>query len=116
MRCLDEISRFLEYNEGLKSRIPYIIHFEDYTASEVADIVVSSLRKENWKFNEQLLRTVVEKNYSKLEESNKSNGRWARNFVQELLVQHKNNVINQDIDSLDLVSIEDSTIDSLKNY
>lgn len=112
----NEISRFLEYNEGLKSRIPYIIHFEDYTASEVADIVVSSLRKENWKFNEQLLRTVVEKNYSKLEESNKSNGRWARNFVQELLVQHKNNVINQDIDSLDLVSIEDSTIDSLKNY
>ena len=55
----------------------------------MADIVVMTLIKEDWQFDETLLREIVEERYANIEESQKSNGRWARNFVQELLVRHK---------------------------
>ncbi|WP_155729517.1 hypothetical protein [Staphylococcus capitis] len=39
-----------------------------------------------------------------------SNGRWVRNFVQELLVVHKNEVINSNEINIDLTMISDQTI------
>ncbi|MDS4033411.1 hypothetical protein ACUXI2_000681 [Staphylococcus capitis] len=48
--------------------------------------------------------------YSELVDAKKSNGRWARNFVQELLVVHKNEVINSNEINIDLTMISDQTI------
>ena len=106
----DDMERFLESNEGLQSRIPYKIHFDDYAPREVADIVVLTLTNDQWNFNENLLREVVENKYSELVDAKKSNGRWARNFVQELLVVHKNEVINSNEINIDLTMISDQTI------
>ncbi|MDU4450394.1 MAG: AAA family ATPase, partial [Staphylococcus lugdunensis] len=106
----DDMQRFLESNEGLKSRVPYQLHFEDYSPEEVADIVVMTLIKEDWQFDETLLREIVEERYANIEESQKSNGRWARNFVQELLVRHKNKVIQTATPDADLTTISNETI------
>ncbi|MCO6591648.1 AAA family ATPase [Staphylococcus lugdunensis] len=106
----DDMQRFLESNEGLKSRVPYQLHFEDYSPEEVADIVVMTLIKEDWQFDETLLREIVEELYANIEESQKSNGRWARNFVQELLVRHKNKVIQTATPDADLTTISNETI------
>ncbi|WP_309306436.1 AAA family ATPase [Staphylococcus rostri] len=110
----NDMEHFLNANEGLKSRIPYTIHFDDYLPSEVADIVVMKLQSESWKFNEHLLREIVENKYRNEEKSKQSNGRWARNFVQDLLVRHKNNIIEQDLKNLDITVILDSTIKELE--
>lgn len=109
----DDMERFLTSNEGLQSRIPYKIHFDDYSPKEIAEIVVLSLTNDQWKFNENLLRKVVEDKYSSLEDSKKANGRWARNFVQELLAIHKNEVINSNDTAGNLTVINDQTIKSM---
>ncbi|MGZ2591740.1 AAA family ATPase [Staphylococcus borealis] len=106
----NDMERFLESNEGLQSRIPYKIHFDDYAPKEVADIVILALTKDQWIFDEKLLREVVENKYSELDDEKKSNGRWARNFVQELLVVHKSEVINSNDINIDLTMISDQTI------
>ncbi|PTE68955.1 sporulation protein [Staphylococcus devriesei] len=111
----DDMKRFIEANEGLQSRVPYKIHFEDYTPQQVADIVVLTLEKEEWTFNEQLLREKVISIYSNVEDSKKSNGRWARNFVQDLLIKHKNKIINTASPDSDITHIDDETIHDLIN-
>ncbi|PTU84577.1 sporulation protein [Staphylococcus pasteuri] len=108
-----DMERFLTSNEGLQSRIPYKIHFDDYSPKEIAEIVVLSLTNDQWIFNEDLLRKVVENKYSSLEDSKKSNGRWARNFVQELLAIHKNEVINSNDTTGNLTVIKDHTIKNM---
>ncbi|PTF03442.1 hypothetical protein BUY45_08325 [Staphylococcus devriesei] len=109
----DDMKRFTETNEGLQSRVPYKIQFEDYTPQQVAEIVVLSLEKEEWTFNEQLLREKVINIYSNVEDSKKSNGRWARNFVQDLLIKHKNKIINTVNQNSDITHIDDETIHDL---
>ncbi|MGZ2415778.1 SpoVK/Ycf46/Vps4 family AAA+-type ATPase [Staphylococcus caledonicus] len=109
----DDMKRFIEANEGLQSRVPYEIHFEDYTPQQIADIVILTLEKEEWTFNEQLLREKVISIYSNVEDSKKSNGRWARNFVQDLLIKHKNKIINTANPNSDITHIDDETIHDL---
>ncbi|HBO2457500.1 TPA: hypothetical protein L4H46_006762 [Pseudomonas aeruginosa] len=61
----EDMKRFLRTNEGLKSRIPYIIHFDNYTPEEIAEIVIKNL-SENWTFNKKLLRDIIVKKYKSL--------------------------------------------------
>lgn len=72
--------------------------------------MILALTKDQWIFDEKLLREVVENKYSELDDEKKSNGRWARNFVQELLVVHKSEVINSNDINIDLTMISDQTI------
>ncbi|MBW0764918.1 AAA family ATPase [Mammaliicoccus fleurettii] len=104
-----DMKRFLDANEGLKSRVPTKIHFEDYTGEEVAEIVYRRLSSE-WKFNDQILSVQVEQKYNQLEQSQKSNGRWARNFVEKLLSVHKSDFLNDSDSHKDIHTIKDSTI------
>ena len=48
------MEKFLDENEGLKSRIPFTIEFPAYTPVEVAEIVLRSLNKD-WSFDEAFL-------------------------------------------------------------
>ncbi len=82
-----DMNQFLATNEGLKSRIPLTIEFDSYTPEEVAEIVCAIVKKE-WEVNEDLLKQVVTQGYKKLPENERSNGRYARNFADDLINQH----------------------------
>lgn len=83
-----QMNDFLNTNPGWKSRIPLNLNFQDYSASEIAEIVKIRLSK-NWKFNKPLLQSLVEKAYSGLPSDEKSNGRWARNLTDKIITHHK---------------------------
>lgn len=46
-----EMEKLLESNTGLKSRFPYIFHFEDYSADELMEIAKSVVEKDGYRFS-----------------------------------------------------------------
>ncbi|WP_461214105.1 AAA family ATPase [Lacticaseibacillus sp. GG6-2] len=107
----DDMKDFLAANEGLRSRIPLTLEFEDYTPEEVAEIVTKIVTK-SWTVNEQLLQSVVVDQYKALPKSERSNGRWARNFADTLISQHKLWLVDhlEEDPDLDVKRIQDSEL------
>ena len=74
---------FLESNEGLRSRIPNIFLFEDYTEEELAQIGLGDLQEQKYMINESAYMDLVHRKYA--ESNDKSNGRWVRNLNEKLI-------------------------------
>lgn len=49
----EEMEQLLESNPGLKSRFPYVFHFEDYTAEELLEIAHGIADKQGYHFRKQ---------------------------------------------------------------
>ena len=107
-----DMERFMSSNEGLRSRVPYTLEFPQFSAEEVAEIVVNNL-KAQWRFNEDFLRMAVINEYKNLEDQEKTSGRYARNFTQKLLMMHKNYIVNENVEPDNFDFITDKTIFSI---
>ncbi|MFD2626704.1 AAA family ATPase [Salibacterium salarium] len=108
----NEMDEFLKVNPGLRSRIPNNIIFPDYSPDEVATIVEKNVTKD-WEVNVPLLRSKVIDIYTKLSSNEKANARWARNFSERLIQNHKVWVIDQDSAIDHLKKINDEVIREL---
>lgn len=105
----DKMFEFLNMNDGLRSRIPNRFDFEDYSGAEVATIGLESLRRDDYEVNSELYRRVVQSAY--LRSGERSNGRWARNFNQEVLHHTVTRIMSLDAPSTaDFKSIIDEDL------
>ena len=78
-----DMERFLEMNEGLRSRIPNTFTFDDYTVEQLVKIGFDELTANGYKVEYDLYKNLIENN---LEKSNDhSNGRWVRNQNEKIL-------------------------------
>lgn len=76
-----EMKKFLAVNEGLSSRFPNKIFFEDYTVDEMMDIFVSMITKDELKATPEALdkvRIILEQNSSN--QKSFGNGRGVENL------------------------------------
>ncbi|MGO2052076.1 AAA family ATPase [Glutamicibacter sp. 287] len=89
----NQMQDFLNMNPGLKSRIPNRFDFEDYSALEIAEIGYRSLLEADYTVDEQLYRRTVTQKYGQA--ADRSNGRWVRNFNEELVKQMAGRVFGQ---------------------
>ncbi|MGX6977897.1 AAA family ATPase [Vagococcus elongatus] len=79
----DNMNKFLEMNEGLKSRIPNVFDFQDYTPDELVIIGLAELHEKEYQVNEEDYSALVQHNF---ELSNDfSNGRWVRNLNERII-------------------------------
>lgn len=88
-----EMTEFLSMNPGLRSRVPYIIDFPDYTTAEMLEILSIELMKYKHDIApaaEEKLAIIIQavKDRSDFFE----NGRYARNLAQALHSAHAMNV------------------------
>lgn len=74
---------FLNKNEGLRSRIPNVFTFADYTIDELIEIGWEDLTNQKFIIDKALYSQLVTHNFS-LSNDN-SNGRWIRNLNEQLL-------------------------------
>ncbi|HIY23265.1 MAG TPA: AAA family ATPase [Candidatus Brachybacterium merdigallinarum] len=87
----DKMDEFLNANPGLRSRIPLVIEFPDFTPQEVGRIVSLTLAK-RWDIDGELVEQVAAEAYEELPAKERSNGRWARNFAEHLESLHSDHV------------------------
>lgn len=82
----DEMERMLEANPGMKSRFPYVFHFEDYTPKELMQIGKIVLEREQYRMTpeaEKKLAKYIINEYDHKDE-HFGNGR----FITRLITTH----------------------------
>lgn len=79
----NDMNKFLETNDGLKSRIPNLFDFPDYTMDELIQIGLIDIHGQNYQINEEAYRELVYNNYE--DSYDESNGRWIRNLNERII-------------------------------
>lgn len=105
-----EMEEFFGANPGLRSRVPNVIEFPDYTPTEVAEIVERILTSRGWRFDVPVLTATVENTYAALAPQQRSNGRWARTFADAVEREQKLWIAAHNAAGEELRTIADETI------
>lgn len=106
----EQMQDFLGMNPGLRSRVTNRFDFEDYTPDEVAEIGYRALVDSDHTVDESLYRTVVAREYQRA--TDRSNGRWVRNFNQDLVSVLAERVLDAP-DGTDISHIADADLHTL---
>jgi len=107
-----EMEKFLDMNPGLRSRIPEKIIFPDYHSEDIATIVEKNITK-HWQVDSDYLRTVVSDIYRHLPEAEKANARWARNFSEKLIQNHKIWISDHQLSGTEMKQISTALLDRM---
>ena len=85
----DEMTQMIESNCGLSDRINYKIHFDDYSASELTDIMMHLCSEEEYILEDSELEYFKEQICLELKKKNDhfSNGRFVRNIFEKAKVK-----------------------------
>lgn len=101
----DSMKKFLDMNEGLKSRIPNVFHFEDYSIEELTAIGLATLESEGYKVNKEAYTDLVKHNFELTDDH--SNGRWIRNVNEKLIKKLAVRLLKDNKADLSTITVED---------
>lgn len=101
----EEMEEFLKLNSGLNSRVPNTFVFEDYTSDEIVAIGLMNLDKYGYIVDRSSYSRVVKESYER--SNDHSNGRWIRNFNEDLIRQMSSRVGREDSEDLNTITEED---------
>ena len=93
----DEMQEFLDQNEGLKSRIAFHIDFPDYTADELTKILALMSQNREYRIEEDALKHCKKIFECASSEENFGNGRYARNILEQAILNQSNRIVNDAI-------------------
>lgn len=104
---------FIDSNPGLQSRFNRYIEFPDYTADELYEIFMLSVKKNQYTLSEDAsskLKAVLDKALAE-KDTNFGNGRFVRNLFERTIQRQANRISQQkDITNEMLSQIEESDI------
>lgn len=119
----NEMQRFITSNPGLRSRFQTIIHFTDYTASDLRRIFALNAQNDDYTPSNGCMKLVSE--YLEEKRNNDpetfANGRDVRNIYQQIVKEQSNRLVAEgdfaDKNSLQLLKTEDArkAIENLTN-
>lgn len=91
-----EMNYFLKLNPGLRSRFPFVIHFNDYTLDELMDIATQFLRDKEYELTPEAkwqLRQHLREQINRREE-NFANARYVRNIIEAAIRKQAFRIVN----------------------
>lgn len=93
-----DMERFLDMNQGFRSRVPYTFAFVDYTPHEISQIALRMLEAKGYEcsFIKDEIQGIV--NFCHRNGAIQGNGRWARNFVERIVKEHNVRVSAENTD------------------
>lgn len=99
-----DMQKFLEMNEGLRSRIPNVFHFEDYSIQQLCQIGQDDLLSKGYQVDVEEYRTLINNNFEKANDC--SNGRWVRNQNEKILRKLALYLFENNIEIVETIPIE----------
>ena len=90
----DKMQEFLAQNEGLKSRIAFHVKFQDYSASELIEILKLMAKKREYSIDVGALKVCKEIFFEATKQENFGNGRYVRNVLEQAIMKQSNRIIN----------------------
>jgi len=96
----DKMERFLQKNPGLRSRIAFHVHFEDYSTQELCDIAEHTAKEKGLIIAEDARNKLREIFNSVKGESDFGNGRFVRNIIEKALMSQANRLMKSDAECL----------------
>lgn len=116
----EPMKKFFESNPGLRSRFNTFIEFEDFSGSELNEILGTMCKKNNYELSEiaaeYLKKTLQDLSEHKGEQF--ANGRLVRNIYDDLVMNHARrvaNIENATRDQLIKIAIDDIPASLLKS-
>jgi SpoVK/Ycf46/Vps4 family AAA+-type ATPase len=95
----DRMQEFLDSNPGLRSRLPRIVEFADYTAEELTDIFFFDLKGRG--YNVEVPRQkVLERLQREMEAKDFGNARGVRNLCDKVIAGHNERINRMDLSAL----------------
>lgn len=94
----DKMQKFLDQNEGLKSRIAFYLDFLDYTAEELTKIITLMSKSREYRIEDEALACCREIFEGAVCEENFGNGRYARNVLEQAILRQSNRIVKTAVD------------------
>lgn len=104
----DKMEQFMRKNPGLRSRIAYHVHFDDYTPDELCEIASLIAKKKGVKLDDHAMKKIHLIMEDAVKTEDFGNGRYVRNIIEKAKMAHSSRLIKMDIDSVtkdDIVTI-----------
>ena len=92
------MQRFLDANEGLRSRIGFQLEFPDYNAKELLDILELMLKERAYSLSEGAKDQVLEIFKQAAKQNDFGNGRFVRNLLEQMIMQQSLRIYDEDGD------------------
>ncbi len=108
----DEMDTFLTANSGLKSRFSNVMHFSDFSGTELFEIASLQAKKAGYVIDDGAKESLVAY-FDSVQQSHAKdagNGRFARNVVEEAILKQSMRVMNADSSSLEVLLLEDFSL------
>lgn len=118
----DKMERFLEKNEGLRSRIAFHIDFPDYNEDELCDILRLMSKEKGYTLDEEAEKKCREIFESACQNAEFGNGRFVRNVLEQAIIKQSSRIVNEyptgnfDKKAISTLSASDFDINAAETY
>ena len=92
----DKMEEFIRKNPGLRSRIAFHVHFEDYSAQELTEIAIRMAGKNGISFTEDAIEKIRLISGNALHETGFGNGRFVRNMLEKARMAQADRLLSLD--------------------
>lgn len=104
-----DMEEFLAVNQGLKSRFPNIIHFEDYTPEEMYKIALQIAKSKGYRISRNVKNDLIDL-FTRNQLTGKNdlgNARFVRNIIENAIIFSSRKYLNNNRSEIDLLERED---------
>ena len=104
-----DMEEFLGVNQGLKSRFPNVIHFEDYTPTEMYEIALQIAKSKGYRISKNVKNDLIDL-FTRNQLTGKNdlgNARFARNIIENAIIYSSRKYLNNNKSEIDLLERED---------
>lgn len=104
-----DMEEFLSFNQGLKSRFPNIIHFEDYNPEEMYRIALQIAKAKGYRIAKNVKNDLIDL-FTRNQLTGKNdlgNARFVRNIIENAIIYSSRKYLNSNKSEIDLLERED---------